>query len=475
MATSLSWWEESPSREPSPEHNTFESKPLADSELPDPDEEQLLTRRVHILGLGSIGTLAAHSLRSLPNPPPITLMIHRPEQYEAFKRGGRAISLINKRNEINDQQTGYDVDLFEGVHEDGSARWRFIPDVPYHKSRTNPVEPAEEMPSGELYIYTLIVAVKGPTTVSALRSIKHRVNAKTTICFMQNGLGQIDELNQAVFTDPETRPTYMLGIVFHGAYMSQPCTVVHTGYGTVALGICRDRDRYPLPPKGPVRHPWELSEEERKRHYPTDKELFSSLSSRYLLRTLTRSPVLACAVFPYLDLLQLQLEKLSSNCILNPLTALLDVPNGAILDNDELLPIQRLLLAEISLVIRGLPELEGIPNVQHRFSAKRLEQLFLGVTKRTAQNSSSMREDIRRDKQPEIDYINGYIVKRGEQQGIKCALNFMLMQLIKGKHSLREGAALPYGTTRVVSEADPGRPDSVTISDKSTPPRGSVA
>lgn len=385
------------------------------------------------------------------------------------------MSLINKRHEINDQQTGYDVDLFEATSEYGESRWRFIPDRPYHRDQTNVVEPAEETPSDELYIYTLIVAVKGPTTVSALRSVKHRVNAKTTICFMQNGLGQIDELNREVFRDSKTRPTYMLGIVSHGAYMSQPCTVIHAGYGTVALGICRDRDRYPLPPKGPVRHLWELSEEERRRHHPTDKELFSNLSSRYLLRTLTRSPVLACAVFPYLDLLQLQLEKLASNCILNPLTALLDVPNGVMLNNEELFPVQRLLLAEISLVIRGLPELEGIPNVRHRFSAKRLEQLFLAVTKRTAQNSSSMREDIRHDKQPEIDYINGYIVKRGEQQGIKCALNFMLMQLIKGKHSLRDGTGLPYGTTRVQSETDPDHPDSVTITDQSNnPSRGNV-
>jgi 2-dehydropantoate 2-reductase len=474
MAASRSWWEQSPPREPSPEGPSFESKPLPDSDLSDADNDQLLTRRVHILGLGSIGTLVAHSLRCMPNPPPITLMIHRPGQYEAFKRGGRAIGLINKGHEINDQQTGYDIDLYREAAEDGVERWDFIPDIPGQKHRTNPVEEAEVMPSGELYIYTLIVAVKGPTTVAALRSLKHRVNAKTTICFMQNGLGQIEELNQLVFTDPETRPTYMLGIVSHGAYMSQPCTVIHAGYGTIALGICRDRDRYPLPAPGPVRNLWELTEEERKKHHPTDKELFSNLSSRYLLRTLTRSPVLACAVFPYLDLLQLQLEKLSSNCILNPLTALLDVPNGALLNNDELLPVQRLLLAEISLVIRGLPELEGIPNVRHRFSAKRLERLFLGVTKRTAQNSSSMREDVRHGKQPEVDYINGYIVKRGEQQGIKCALNFMLMQLIKAKNSFNNGTGLPYGTKRIHGDVNPGRPDSVTIIDRSTPPRGSV-
>lgn len=475
MAQSQSWWKDAANQEePSEEPATFESRPLEDVAVSEPDADTLLTRRVHILGLGSIGTLVAHSLRCLPNPPPITLMIHRQAQYEEFKKVGRAISLINPKNEINDEQIGYDVDLFEQNPDNGKVHWRFIPDRPDNAPNTNPIEKGERLPSGELYIYSLIVTVKGPATVAALRSVKHRVDAKTTICFMQNGLGQIDELNRKVFTNPETRPTYMLGIVSHGAYMSTPCTVVHAGYGTVALGIYRDRDRYPLPPKSPSRSFSELSEEERKKFHPTDKDLFASLSSRYLLRSLTRSPVLACAAFPYLDLLQLQLEKLSSNAVLNPLTALLNVPNGALLNNDELLPVQRLLLAEISLVIRGLPELEGIPNVRHRFSAKRLENLLMGVTQRTAQNSSSMREDIRNGKQPEIDYINGYIVKRGQEQGIKCALNFMLTQLIKGKNSLRASDALPYGTTRIEGEVDPDRPGFVTLTDQSTPARGSI-
>jgi 2-dehydropantoate 2-reductase len=477
MATSQKWWEGPPSPAQQDDNASLEFTPFSASDIAAAEDDdgpgRLPTRRVHIMGLGSIGSLVAHSLKCLPKAPPITLMVHKEEYYDAFKRGERGIRLINKRLDINDQQTGYDVDLLDG--SEGFAKWRFIPDRPDQKQRqTNFIEPDERMPSGEMYIYTLIVAVKGPATVRALMSVRHRVDARTTICFMQNGLGQIDELNAKVFKDPTTRPTYMLGIVSHGAYMSNYCTVIHAGYGTVALGICRDRDRYPLPTDRSVQQVWELPEAERKLHYPTDKELFSNLSSRYLLRTLTRSPVLACAVFPYLDLLQLQLEKLASNCILNPLTALLNVPNGATSDQAQLSPVQRLLLAEISLVIRGLPELEGIPNVRHRFSAKRLEQLLDGVTKRTAQNSSSMREDIRHGKRTEIDYINGYIVKRGEQQGIRCALNFMLMQLVKTKEELNTAAGTLYDTTKIETGVDSGDPASVTMTDDSIPSRGAL-
>lgn len=424
-----------PKASPHPSLPAFESQPLEDTEIQRPAIEQLATLRVHILGLGSIGTLVAHSLRGLPNPPPIALMMHRQQQCETFKRKGCVINLIDKTDNTENEQKGYDIDLFEDAYDGGNGRWRFVPDSgPAQQSPSNVVGQEETTSSEELYIYSLIVTVKGPATVSALRSVKHRVNAESTICFMQNGLGQIDELNREVFSDPTTRPTYIQGIVSHGAYMSEAYTVVHAGHGTIALGICRDYDRYPLLPAGPVSG---LSEDERRKFQPTDRELFSNPSSQYLLRTLTESPVLACTAFSYLDLLQLQLSKLASNCVLNPLTALLDVPNGALLNNDQLLPIQRSLLTEISLVIQGLRELDGLPHVQHLFSAERLEQAFVGLAKGTAQNSSSMREDIRNAKQPEIDYINGYIVKKGEEQGIKCQANLMIMQLIKSKHSLR--------------------------------------
>lgn len=474
MSESQSWWSGSPPADDSPGNTqTFESQPLDNDALAEIQDEKLLTRRVHVLGLGSIGTLVAHSLKCLPNPPPVTLMLHRPEMHEKFKQNGRLIRLINKQSEVNDEQTGYDLDLLQAA-EDGQPYWKFEPHAAFGHPE-NPIEPAETLPSEEIFISTLVAAVKGPATVSAMRSIKHRVDSRSTICFMQNGLGQIDELNREVFTDPETRPTYMLGIVSHGCYMSGQFTVMHAGFGTIALGIHRDPDRYPLPRQSSMPNLDQLSLDEKKMYFPTDKDLFSSLSSRYLLRTLTRSPVLACAAFPYLDLLQLQLEKLSANAIMNPLTALLNIPNGALLHNGHLSVVQRLLLAEISLVIRSLPELKGIPNVRKRFSASRLEHLLLGVTSRTAQNSSSMREDVRFAKETEIDYINGYIVRRGEEQGIKCALNYMLMHLIKGKTLTQinaEGVGLPYGVARV--QARPSSAGIVTLDDQSIPARGDV-
>jgi 2-dehydropantoate 2-reductase len=477
MSEAQSWWrgEKAPDGETGGSPPKFASKPM--EMPPETDQEVPLTRRIHILGLGSIGTLVAHTLKCLPNPPPISLMMHRPEMYEEFKRNGRIVRLKTPKSQINDEQTGYDVDLLEQDPATGFAYWRYFPDTPLKGPPTNPLTPDEKLISGETYIYSLIVTVKGPTTRQALLSIKHRLNADSTICLIQNGMGQVEELNKHVFTDPATRPTYMLGIISHGAHMAFNFAVIHAGSGTTALGIVRDFDKYPKPPPSkdssqPL-SPSSMSEEDRKRYYPTDTELYSPLSSRFLLRTLTRSPTLCCAPFPYLDLMQLQLEKLTINSLMNPLTALLNIPNGSLLNNTNISRAARLLLAEISLVIRSLPELSAVPGVKARFSPERLETLYLGVADKTAANSSSMREDVRRNKDTEIKYINGYIVKRGEELGIKCVLNYMIMQLVmakSGDQKKKGGVPKPYGVSRV--EGELGEDGTVMLEDVGTDEKG---
>jgi len=142
---------------------------------------------------------------------------------------------------------------------------------------------------------------------------------------------------------------------------------------------------------------------------------------------------LGCSTFDYEELLQLQLEKLLVNCVLNPLTALLDVHNGQMLNNAPLSRVHHSLIAEISAVIQKLPELRGNPGVSIRFSPESLMNRFVNVTNITAANSSSMREDVRNTKDTEIDYINGYIIKRGKELGIECVMNDLILQLIKGK------------------------------------------
>lgn len=49
--------------------------------------------RIHVLGLGSIGTFTAHGLQETPNAPAVTLLLHRESLYDEFLRNNRQINL----------------------------------------------------------------------------------------------------------------------------------------------------------------------------------------------------------------------------------------------------------------------------------------------------------------------------------------------------------------------------------------------
>ena len=266
-------------------------------------------------------------------------------------------------------------------------------------------------------IYNLIVSVKAPQTVKAIQRITHRLTRESTIVFLQNGMGILDEVNHQLFPDDEYRPTYVIGVVTHGLYSNGPFSVEHAGEGTIALGA--------MP-----RMPQDKPEENE-----TLREL--APSARYLMRTMTRTPVLVAIGFPPTGLLQQQLDKLAVNCIINPITAIIDCKNGALLSNMYLTRVIRLLLAEISMVIQSMPELKNVPNVKMRFDTLRLERIVFSIANKTAENYSSMLQDVRLGRQTEIDYINGYIVRRGEEMGIHCVMNYMLMHMVKGKNKIK--------------------------------------
>jgi 2-dehydropantoate 2-reductase len=411
-------------------------------------------RRIHIMGVGNVGSFIAHALRGIPNPPPVTLIFSRWDKLTEWNESQQRLTVVTDGDaEVHD---GFDAEIA-------------IPRIRYHgkevglnASSAVPIETEDgsgdsqqEALSGESTepIRSLIICSKASFVLQGLSSVKHRLNKDSVILFLQNGMGIAEEVSREIFPDPETRPFYMLGINSHGVNNAsgEKFTTTHAGFGTISLGILpHERDRNPNSPyepgakftavkdAGPVSYNTMPPPDEINPEYPppTSAKFHWTPNQRHLLRTLLRAPVLGAASFSPPDLLQLQLEKLAVNCIVNPLTVLLDARNGALLYNYALTRTMRLLLSEISLVIRSLPELQYIPNVQSRFDPGRLETIVVGVANKTRDNVSSMLADVRAGRQTEIDYINGWIVQRGEEMGVRCLMNYMLVQMVKGKRNM---------------------------------------
>ena len=396
------------------------------------DKTRQPPRRIHILGLGNVGTFIAHSLAGIPNPPPLTLLLKDQSHMNKWKEANHSTKLTT--HGMTETRTGFDVETQQQIHQDlgdnasgesnSSAQ---IPNFSDQKTRKF----IGKGPDNSV-IYNLIVTTKAPATALSLRKYAHRLTPKSTILFLQNGMGIIDEVNKIVFSEQKDRPQYMIGVNSHGLKKraANRFDVVHAGEGTIALGIM----------------PQLLTPESE----PIQTLADAPPSSRYLLRTMTRTPVFVAAGFTPTGLLQQQLDKLAANAIINPITAILGIRNGGVVANFYLKRVMRMLLAEISLVFRSLPELKNVPNVNTRFEAFRLESTVQSIAEITHNNNSSMLQDMRATQRTEIDYINGYIVKRGQELGVHCVMNYMLMHMVKGKCSildLDKRGILPFAST----------------------------
>ena len=378
--------------------------------------------RVYVLGTGSIGKFIAHSIYNHPNPPPVTLLFHKPLYLLDFKKPENGSQLTVTTHGAPEQSGPFDYELVLPVRK---RNWRGSKDTQQLMDR-NDVEKRFGDYVSDAPIRNLIVTTKAQQTVKSLRPLKHRLGKDSTILFLQNGCGTIDEVNKNVFPDPLDRPHYMLGINSHGVTATGPTTATHAGHGVIYLGI--------LPRDGANGSRVLTSESSRSKSQLNDVEF--SNTSIYLLRCLARLPILSVFPVPPSALTLYQLDKLAVNCVVNPLTVLLDAPNGSLLNNHHLSRTMRLLLFEISAIFRRLPEVEGLPNIDVRFGPDRLEDLVISVARKTSGNISSMLQDVRRGTETEIDYLNGYVVRRGEELGVKAVVNYSMVTLVKGKQSM---------------------------------------
>ena len=61
-----------------------------------------------------------------------------------------------------------------------------------------------------------------------------------------------------------------------------------------------------------------------------------------------------------------------------------------------------------------------------------------------------MLQDVRSNKTTEIEFLNGYIIRRGEELGIKCVANYMIKHLVLAKQResrQKDFSAIPIDIT----------------------------
>jgi 2-dehydropantoate 2-reductase len=228
----------------------------------------------------------------------------------------------------------------------------------------------------------VLIAVKSYDTEEAGRTAEALLNDRTAVLSLQNGLGNIEALEEIL-----GRGQVLGGVTAHGATLITPGQVRHAGRGTTTIG--------------------ELDGELTDRA----REVAAALSGAGLHAELTA------------DLRSVLWGKLAVNAGVNAVATLAEVRNGGILESRHLRSLMRSAVAEVVDVAaaRGTempePDMPGYAE---------------GVCQRTADNVNSMLQDVRRRRRTEVEAINGAVVEAGEEVGVSTPTNRLLLSLIRG-------------------------------------------
>ncbi|WWC64049.1 uncharacterized protein I303_106656 [Kwoniella dejecticola CBS 10117] len=393
---------------------------------------------VRLLGVGSIGTLLAHHLRLSSPSTPLTLLLRSPSSFPS------SIKVVRDGKESHSSGYRVETSLSDGSNDNNASK-----------------EP----------VSSLIIATKTTQTLQALEPLIPRLNGNSTIALLQNGMGVYQEVISNFFRDENARPHFILGTTPHGVSpFSKGKGHIHhhvaEGEGFIKWGLVNDEAKavgdqsveewlFRTDGQGVYRdgglnrlQPGDLDKVE----IPKDREDLMNL--KHTIRSLINMEGLNSHFIRYDDLNRELLLKLVINACNNPTTAILGrgyMKNGVTLSNEWGRDIVDSIVRESSYIL--LKHLEAsrrskITNASTNtitstktntdtdadlelFEYDHLKKLVYDTILFNSNNISSMAVDILQERQTEIDYINGYLVKLGNELGCETSVNRLIVDMVK--------------------------------------------
>jgi len=227
----------------------------------------------------------------------------------------------------------------------------------------------------------IIISVKSYDTEQAAKDALNMIHHNTVVLTIQNGLGNIEKLCEII-----GEKHVVGGVTMQGSTLVKPGEIYHAGKGPTIIG--------------------ELNGETTSRI----KRIAETLNKAKIETQITR------------NIWGVLWDKLIINVGINALTAITRMKNGELLKIPETRNIMIEAVKEAVNVAKAL-------NI--KLEIKDHVRKVIEVAEATANNKSSMLQDIERKKKTEIDYINGAIVKLGKKLGIKTPVNKTLTAMVK--------------------------------------------
>ena len=242
------------------------------------------------------------------------------------------------------------------------------------RSASNP----QDLPQPDL----IILGVKAYDLSEVMDQIEPILKSDTTILTLQNGVTIEDTLKMRF-----GRERVVGGVAFIYSKIVEPGVIDHFKKGMLTIG-----------------------------------ELMGLETSRLLaIKALFKDAGIPC--FLTEDIRKAKWEKMCWNCVFNPLTVLMNDHVAKALDAPELQPVIATIVREVAAVAMAahrVPLDDDMPDRVVKWSQE-LRDIH-----------TSMYDDWKAERPTEIDELNGYIVKRGQEFGVPTPMNEMLTALLKG-------------------------------------------
>jgi len=231
-----------------------------------------------------------------------------------------------------------------------------------------------ELADNSSKIENLLVTTKSYSAVDAVNTVSKRLSENATIVMMQNGMGAQQEIHQ-LYPDKQV----FFATTTDGANQKRPFHVIQAGLGETLIGS----------PSAPAPGSWLASLKETR-------------------------------VSPDSNIEQKLWCKLAINCAINPLTAIHNCRNGQ-------LPISHLKqMTEICSEVEQVASAIGITLFEQPLIERACQ-----VAAATAENISSMLQDVRQDRPTEIEAITGFLCQQARQKGVATPANRELLQKVR--------------------------------------------
>lgn len=228
----------------------------------------------------------------------------------------------------------------------------------------------------------VLICVKSYKTREASQIIRPWLYPETAVATLQNGIGNVEILEE-IFGKEKV----IAGVTSEGATLLEPGKTKHAGQGETFIGPMGDEGG----------------------SSPVEK----------LVHAFTKAGFKARSVKNVNDFIW---GKLIINVGINALAAITRLKNGRL----PALSGTRLIMKEAineAVAVARAKNIE-LPYCDH------LERA-MEVCRATAGNIASMLQDVLKEKETEVDFINGAIVREGNAAGVPTPVNFLLTSLVQ--------------------------------------------